>query len=117
MSINYTGRSVGQIKVMQNDNVLKLDIRQSNCFFCCIYCYKKSNPEDPSKPWVHQLVCFFLDYEHMKRCMKMDSFSSFFYGDIKEVKLNLAYKDNLKLLPYVCQSVSNVKVYYKEIEN
>lgn len=116
MALTYTGRVVGQIKVKQDEKIFKLQCRESNGLICCLHVYKEEKPENPKLPWRHTLIMFFADETHLKNCREKYKFTDFFCGEILEVKLNIAYKNNMKILTYIAESVKNVKVYYEKLK-
>lgn len=122
MAIHYNGNIMGTITIAQQSKdenkprKFKIQIRQGNCLAVFLYVYKKENPEAPKKCWVHELITFFADEQHIKNCEK--NFAShdpidLFYGKIVSVKLNLFYKESRTLLKYIVKH-HEVKCYYKE---
>ena len=83
-----------------------------------LYVYKQENPEDPKKCWVHQLMSFLADEQHLKNIIKYDKnnvFASILSADwIDKVELNLFYKESNTLLKYMVRDGLKVQCYYKE---
>lgn len=114
MALCYNGNIMGTLTLVQNEKKYKIQIRQCNALATFLYVYKQENPQDPKYPWVHQLVMFFTDEQHIKNCIKgAKSFKDLFWGELKDIKLNLAYKESNILLKYFVKEF-NVKCYYKE---
>lgn len=120
MAIHYSGKTIGTFTLVrkwgdeEKPRKYKIQIRQSNCLMCAIHVYKFDNPENPKLCWRHELVCFFVDESHLKRCVKAARFSSYFGGTITNVKLNLFYKECKTLLKYMIKDGLKVTCYYKE---
>lgn len=120
MAINYSGKTIGTLTLVQQNKDeekarrYKIQIRQSNCLMCAIRVYKFDNPTDPKMCYKHELVGFFTDEAHLKRCVKAERFSDYFNGTITNVKLNLFYKECKTLLKYMVQDGLKVTCYYKK---
>lgn len=95
-------------------NEYKIQIREANCLMCAIRVFKEENPQDPKRPWCHDLVSFFNDIYHMKRCLKKGGFEYWFSGRLKNIKLNVYYKEMQTLMKYMVKDGLQVKCYYKE---
>lgn len=118
MALRYNENIMGTITIAQQrenedkPRKYKIQIRQGNCLAVFLHVYK----EDPKMCWVHHLVNFFADEQHIKNCEK--NFAShdcldFFMGKIVSVKLNLYYKESNILLKHIVKH-HEVKCYYKE---
>ena len=96
----------------------EIQIREGNCLAVFLYVYKNEHPTDPSKPWVHQLVNFLSDTQHLRnivKSQKKDVFSYILSADsIESVKLNLFYKESNTLLKYMVKDGLTVECFYKE---
>ena len=137
MAINYSGTTIGTLTLCQKKrdvvngevvevkddkgrqvyNKYKIQIRDSNCLMCAIHVWKDPNPEDPEHPWHHDLQMFFVDECHMKRCLEKygkNAFETLFFGKLKDIKLNIYYKEMLTLAKYMAKDGLKVQVYYKE---
>ena len=98
-------------------NKFPIQIRASNCLMCAIHVWKDPNPEDPERPWHHDLVMFYADEQHLKNILKdykKDAFNGMFSGEMKNIKLNIYYKEMLTLAKYMAKDGLKVQVYYKE---
>ena len=137
MALRYSGTTIGTLTMCQpvrekqgDQYVIKTDekgrtvynkfpiqIRQSNCLMCAIHVWKDPKPEDPKRPWHHDLQLFFVDEQHMKRCLKeykQDAFESMFPGKLTNIRLNIYYKEMLTLAKYMARDGLKVTCYYKE---
>ena len=126
MAIHYNGNTIGVVTIAQQrrdgekPRKYKIQIRQGNCLAVFLYVYKKENPEDPKMCWVHQLVNFLADEQHLKNILareeyKKNAFMRMLSADrICDVKLNLFYKECQTLLKYMVRDGLKVKCYYKE---
>lgn len=124
MAIRYNGNTMGVVYIEQQRNgeekprKYKIQIRQGNCLAVFLHIYKQENPEDPKRPWVHQLMNFLGDEQHLKNIVKekkTDVFSYMLSADwIDKVELNLFYKESNTLLKYMVRDGLKVKCYYKE---
>lgn len=124
MAIHYNGNIMGTVTIAQQrkdedkPRKYKIQIRQGNCLAVFLYVYKQENPEDTKHPWVHQLVNFLADEQHLNNIIKYDKnnvFASILSADwIDKVELNLFYKESNILLKYMVRDGLKVKCYYKE---
>ena len=117
MALHYYSTTIGTFTLVQKENSSKIQIRQGNCLAVFMNIYKLKEPEDPKRPWMHQLVSFFCDEQHIKNCFndyKKDVFKRIFWGDLKNIKLNLYYKESHVLLKYLTKDGYKVQCFYKE---
>lgn len=139
MAIQYSGTTIGTFTLWQksqyyNDekklvdekddkgrqvwNKYKIQIRLGNCMAIFLHIYKEDEPKDPERPWIHKLMCFFMDEKHLQRCMKHINkehfFEYMFDGQLHDIKLNLHYKDMQTLMKYMIRDGLKVTAYYKE---
>ena len=134
MALRYSGTTIGTFTLCQpvrelqgEEYALKRDergrvvyktfpiqIRQSNCLFAALHIYKIDNPEKPKLCWRHELVNFFADERHLKNCLKDGDFEYWFSGKLRNIKLNIYYKEMLTIAKYMAKSGLKVQVYYKE---
>ena len=124
MALRYNGNIMGTVTIAQQrqdedkPRKYKIQIRQGNCLAVFLYVYKEENPEDPKKCWVHQLMNFLADEQHLKNIfkdVKNDVFAYMLSANwIDKVELNLFYKESNTLLKYMVRDGLKVKCYYKE---
>lgn len=94
-----------------------IQIRRGNVLAIFMHVYKDEHPQDPARPYVHQLMSFFCDERHIKNILKdckKDLFKELFWGDIKNIKLNMYYKECNTLLKYMVRDGLKVQCYYEE---
>lgn len=124
MAIRYNKNIMGTVTISQQrkdedkPRKYKIQIRQGNCLAVFIHAYKNPEPEDPKYPWVHQLMNFLEDEQHLKNIVKHDKenvFTRMLSANwIDKVELNLFYKESNTLLKYMVRDGLKVKCYYKE---
>lgn len=138
MAIQYNGTTIGTLTLCQakrekNENgdyvevkdakgrtvynEFHIQIRDGNCMAIFLHIFKQEKPEDPKKPWVHQLQSFLIDEDHLKNVIKArehDVFEYILNGKLKNIKLNIYYKDMLTLAKYMTRDGHKVTCYYKE---
>ena len=82
-----------------------------------MHIYKFKNLEDPKKCWMHQLMNFLANEQHLKNIVKEEKeniFARMLSADkITKVKLNLFYKESNTLLKYMVRDGLKVECYYK----
>ena len=139
MAIQYNGTTIGtltlcQAKRVKNDdgeyvevkdekgrtvyNKFPIQIRDGNCLAIFLHIYRQEKPEDPERPWVHQLQSFVVDEQHLKNVIKGRKDGSVFEhilnGKLKNIRLNIYYKDMLTLAKYMTRDGLKVTCYYRE---
>lgn len=138
MALRYTGVTIGTLTlcqpvrekqgdkyVEQRDergrivyNRFKIQLRECNALMCAIHAWKDPQPEDPERPWHHDLQMFFVDEGHMKRCLKEyktgGGFEELFAGKLRNIRLNTYYKEMQTLARYMTRDGLTVQCYYKE---
>lgn len=124
MAIRYNENIMGTVTIAQQrkdedkPRKYKIQIRQGNCLAVFLYVYKKENPENPKMCWVHQLMNFLANEQHLKNVVKNEKtnvFTKILSADwIDKVELNLFYKESNTLLKYMVRDGLKVKCYYKE---
>ena len=142
MAIQYNGTTIGRLTLCQarrvkNDdgkyvevkddkgrtvyNEYPIQIRDGNCLAIFLHIYKQENPKDPERPWVHQLQSFLVDEDHLKNVIKDrkegNVFEYILNGKLKNIRLNIYYKDMLTLAKYMTRDGLKVTCYYKEPKN
>lgn len=139
MAIQYNGTTIGTLTLCQAKkeknsdgkyvevkdekgrtvyNTYPIQIRDGNCMAIFLHIHKIVNLEDPKRCWMHDLQCFFVDEAHMKRCLEDfkqgEAFEKMFYGKLKNIRLNIYYKQMQTLAKYMARDGLNVTCYYKE---
>lgn len=139
MAITYNGTTIGTLTLCQarrekNENgeyvevkdakgrtvynKFPIQIRDGNCMAIFLHIHKIVNLEDPKKCWMHDLIMFFADEQHLKRCLHSDgkqrTFEDLLYGKLENIKLNIYYKNMLTLAKYMTRDGLKVTCYYKE---
>lgn len=134
MAIRYSGVNIGTFTLCQPSTYIQdgkllneldekgrpvmrkfpIQIRLSNVLMCAVHNFKEENPKDPERPWITELILFFMDQTHLKRCLKEGDFEYWFSGKLRNIKLNLYYKDAQTIAKYMTQTGLSVKCYYKE---
>lgn len=95
--IRYSEKVIGTIVIVQNRedeaHKFEIQIRQGNCLAVFLYVYKENHPSNPKKPYVHQLVNFLADTQHLRniiKSQKKDVFAYLLSADaIESIRLNL----------------------------
>ena len=134
--ISYTHRTMGTFTLCQESfdyvdgevvnekdekgrpiyNKFRIQIREGNCLAVFMHIYKESKPKNPELPWRHELVSFFYHEAHMKNVLKDETIESFFSGKIRNIKLNLFFKESKILLKWFTKNGYKVTCYYKEVK-
>lgn len=127
MSLNWSwSHKMGEIVVEQshsNPDVesgkdvlkFKVNLYHANCLCAGIYEYKDSE----SAKTLYQVYVFFLDADHMKRCLGLTkSTTNLFDGKNScdkwvKIKLNTYYKECLVMAPILTKAGFKVELYYK----
>jgi len=123
--LRYNSTIIGTLTLVQyqqdeeKPRKFKIQIRQGNCLAVFLYVYKEEHPEDPKRPYIHQLCGFLADEAHLKDCFKEWKswvFPSLFMStkEIENIRLNLYYKEAKTLLKYMVKDGLKVQCYYKE---
>ena len=141
MAIQYNGTIIGTLTLcqarrvenekgeyveMKDDkgrtvyNRYKIQIRDGNCMAIFLHVYKQAKPEDPKRPWVHQLQNFIADEKHLQNIIrnrdeyKGNAFEYMLNGKLRNIKLNIYYKGMQTLAKYMTREGLKVTCYYKE---
>lgn len=138
MALRYTGTTIGTFTLYQKReeivdeklvevkdekgrqvyNKFKIQLRASNCLMCALHVSRIENPRNPKLCWQHQLVSFFCDERHLMNCRKDYKpgcfFTGLFSGELRNIKLNIYYKEMLTLAKYMTRDGLKVTCYYKE---
>lgn len=91
-----------------------------NCLGAVIYTYQAKNEEGKKESW-YNFQFFFDDLNHAKRCLGLKPNArgeqkNILEGVVKKVKLNIFFKENLKLAELLVKAGFKVELYYKEIK-
>lgn len=139
MAIEYTGITIGTLTLCQPKrekngdgkyadvkdakgrtvyDKYKIQIRESNCMAVFLHIYKQDKPDDPKRPWVHQLQSFIVDEDHLKNVIKKrkegEVFEYILNGKLRDIRLNIYYKEMQTLAKYMARDGLEVKVYYEK---
>lgn len=124
MPLIYTEELLGTVTICQQRKCeykprkYKIQIRRGNCLAVFIYVYKDDNPKDPGKPWVHQLINFLDNEQHIENLINRYGkavFADMLSADrIDKIELNLFYKESNVLLKYMVQDGLKVTCYNRE---
>ncbi len=108
--IRYSSIKLGELTAYNTDgSSYKVQIRQGNCLAVFITVSK----QDDGK-WLHTLWSFYADESHLKNIEKAHDGNPFCYGDVRNIKLNVAYKESITLLKHFTKAGYKVTAYYKE---
>lgn len=113
MALRYSEKTMGTFDLIQGENKYKIQIRQGNALAIMIHTSKFHDNEKDKDMWKHTLVCFFIDQTHLKNCAK-DGLKKFFWGEVKNIRLNMYYKECYTLLKYFVKEGWKVNCFYKE---
>lgn len=110
MYIKQTNTEVGDVK-------FKINIYQANCLGALIYDYKN----EETKKDMYRFWGFWNDLEHLKNCLGLTKDYSNIYIDngfqsVPKIKLNIYYKNCLKIAECFAKAGIKVELYYKEIK-
>lgn len=125
MPLRYSSTMLGTVTIVQKmkewdkPRKFNIQIREGNCMAVFIYVYKNEHPEDPKFPYVHQLVNFLDNEQHLKNIVRSykgkNVFACMFNADkIEKVRLNLYHKECNTLLKYMVRDGLKVECYWKE---
>lgn len=110
LTVNYD-RKMGWLiltKIIdEKEQDFKIDIDQCNGLCAFIYEYKNEKGED-----MVELMSFFADEVHVQNFIKKQ-YKLFFSGTIKEVHLNMAYKELRYVQDYFLKMGNQVITFYE----
>lgn len=102
----------------------KLNIYGANCVAAVVYEYKEVDSNTGKKRDMYRFWCFWNNISHLKRCLGLikdyDGSKSNLYNGTqdwdnwKKLKLNIYYKDMLKMAELFAKAGHKVELYYKE---
>ena len=107
-----------------DDNVkgkkIKWHFYQANCLGCFTREYKEDGKD------MYAFMTFYNDLDHLKRCLglkklwdgRLENVFDDYYANFKpyKIKLNVYYKDNLKIAECFVRAGYKVELYYKDID-
>lgn len=126
MSVNWSWQhKMGEltVKSLKGKNC-KVNIYHANCVCAMIYEYKdKETNED-----MYQFYGFFSDFNHLKRCIGLAptkcwdnstkknviTYDNIYKNNWVKLKLNIYYRDMLKMAELCAKAGYKVELYYKE---
>lgn len=118
--VTYTSTNIGTFTLVRNGKKFPMYIRQGNCLAVFLYVYKQDNPEDPTKPYIHQLINFIIDEDSIKRCMKHTNEWLDWYvsaDSIEDLKLDMNQPESKILLKYLLKSHQQVTLTFDKLES
>lgn len=86
----------------------KVNIYSGNCLAVFLCEWKGENGKE-----MYNLYSFLADAQHLRNIAKDDPKLTLF-GDVRAIKLNIAYKGSLTLLKYFTKAGYKVTAYYKD---
>lgn len=105
---------IGEMTIDQNGRKWKIGIHRGNCLAVFVshgFRFK----EDGSKEYVDSLYLFFADEKHVSNIAK--HYDSLFGDKVVSIKLNMFYKESMKLMKLLTKHGYKVTCYYKEVKN
>lgn len=102
MAITFNQDLLGTFTLVQGDNEFKIEIRRGNCLAVMIY--------DVGDYW--ELYNFWADEQHIKNILKHSTNAQPLLGQVKDVRLNMKYKESAKILKYIVKE-TEVTCYYE----
>lgn len=112
MALLVENTTIGKIKIVEHYPVLDdreytIEIRKANCLAAFIAVYSDETGENKQS-----LFGFYADEGHLRNIVKHTG-NPFLWDDVREVELNLAYKECNTLLKYFVKTGMEIKCYYK----
>lgn len=106
MPITFTKEKYADVVIEQDGVRFNLEIRRGNCFGVIIYITKNDSGEE-----IANLYSWFNDVRHLRNIVKYSG--KLFCGKVVSVKLNMAFKESYKMLPFLIDSGYKVLCYKK----
>ena len=117
MSVNWQWKNkMGNVQWKTTDGKkINVNVYQGNCLCVLIYEYKKDNEE------FYDFFGFFNDEKHLKRCIGLakdndGKLNNIYKGEWLKWRLNVFFKDSLKIAELLAKAGFKVELYYKEIK-
>lgn len=104
MALTYTKELLGTMTIVQNNHKFKIQIRKANCL--AVFIHERIDGEEIT----HTLYSFFSNEQHLKNLIEYDKKP--FYDEVKNIKLNMKYKECETLLKHLVKFY-NITAYYK----
>lgn len=97
--VSFTNEKLGSFTLVQNGNEFEIEIRRGNCLAVMIY--------DTGE--YYSLFNFYADEQHIKNILKNEY--KLFNDEVKNVRLNMKYKESKTLLKYFLGEIDKVICY------
>lgn len=110
--LRYSGTTMGEVVIKQDDHKFKIQIRSANCIAALIHIKKITEGENKGK-YLHTLYSFFANEQHLKNMLKEQG--RVIYNEVVSISLNLYFKECWTMLKYFVKSGYKVKCYHKKI--
>ena len=103
--ITYNANLMGKMIIAQGENEFEIEIRQGNCLAVFIHLH-----DDAAT-----LYSFYADEQHLKNIIKgcKEEGKRLFWDEVKSIRLNLQYKESIKLAKYFTKCGYEVICYYE----
>lgn len=123
MSVNWTWKEKKGVMYFKQshpatgDFKFKVNIYKANCLGALIYDYK----DEETKKAMYKFMGFWNDFEHLKNCLGLKKGYDNIYIEkgfqsVLKVKLNVFYKDCIKIAECFAKAGIKVELYYKEVK-
>ena len=90
---------------------IKINLYQANCLGALIYEFK----DDDGKA-MYEFVDWWQDLAHLKRCLGLAKGYDSLYTDFVKIRLNIAYKDCIKIAELFAKANIKTILYYEEVK-
>lgn len=97
--VSFTNEKLGSFTLVKSNHEFEIEIRRGNCLAVMIY-----NTGD-----YYSLFNFYADEQHIKNILKHNF--KLFHDEVKNVRLNMKYKESKTLLKYFLGEIDEVKCY------
>lgn len=88
---------------------IKINLYQANCLGVLIYEFTQDNKH------MYEFVDWWQDLVHLKRCLGLAKGYDNLYTDFVKIRLNIAYKDCIKIAELFAKANIKVILYYEEV--
>ena len=119
MSVNWNWNYKKGYMVIERENDegkkfrFNVNIYSANCLGALIYDYKNEKGEDMYTFWG-----FWNDIEHLRNCLgisKKYKGENLYKGEVKEIRLNINYKDSIKIAEAFAKSGIKAVLYNRKV--